>query len=50
MVPQDRQNNERLWARIETSVRKIALRYDDTYVVTGPFPDNQFSRQGMGGF
>jgi len=25
-----------LWARIETAVRNIALRDDDTYVVTGP--------------
>ncbi len=36
IVPQNRQNNERLWARIESAVRKLALQYDDTYVVTGP--------------
>lgn len=41
VVPQDRQNNERLWARIETAVRKLALRYDDTYVVTGPMFSGQ---------
>lgn len=36
VVPQNRQNNERLWARIESAVRKLVLQYDDTYVVTGP--------------
>jgi endonuclease G, mitochondrial len=36
VVPQNRENNERLWARIESAVRKLALKYDDTYVVTGP--------------
>jgi endonuclease G len=41
VVPQDRQNNQRLWARIETSVRRLATRYDDTYVVTGPMFSGQ---------
>ncbi|OLL31911.1 endonuclease [Burkholderia sp. SRS-W-2-2016] len=41
IVPQNRQNNQRLWARIETAVRKIALSYDDTYVVTGPMFSGQ---------
>ena len=41
MVPQNRENNQRLWARIETSVRYIALRNDDTYVVTGPMFSGQ---------
>jgi endonuclease G, mitochondrial len=36
VVPQNRINNERLWARIETAVRKIALKYGEAYVVTGP--------------
>lgn len=36
VVPQDRDNNEHLWARIESSVRKIANRYGEAYVVTGP--------------
>jgi endonuclease G len=36
VVPQDRVNNQRLWARIETAVRKIAQKYGDAYVVTGP--------------
>ena len=36
VVPQDRDNNEHLWARIESSVRKIAVRYGEAYVVTGP--------------
>ena len=41
VVPQNRENNQRLWARIETSVRYIALRNDDTYVVTGPMFSGQ---------
>ena len=36
IVPQNRENNQRLWSRLETAVRKIAVKYDDTYVVTGP--------------
>jgi endonuclease G, mitochondrial len=36
VVPQNRENNQRLWSRLETAVRKIAVKYDDTYVVTGP--------------
>ena len=36
VVPQNRENNQRLWSRIETAVRKLTTRYDDTYVVTGP--------------
>jgi endonuclease G len=36
VVPQNRENNERLWARIESAVRRLATKYDDTYVVTGP--------------
>jgi endonuclease G, mitochondrial len=36
IVPQNRENNERLWSRIESAVRKLALKYDDTFVVTGP--------------
>lgn len=36
VVPQNRDNNEHLWARIESSVRKIATRYGEAYVVTGP--------------
>jgi endonuclease G len=36
IVPQNRENNERLWSRVESAVRKLALKYDDTYVVTGP--------------
>jgi DNA/RNA endonuclease G, NUC1 len=41
VVPQNRENNQRLWARIETSVRKIAMSYNDTYVVTGPIFSGQ---------
>jgi endonuclease G, mitochondrial len=36
VVPQNRENNERLWARIESAVRRLATKYDDTFVVTGP--------------
>ena len=36
IVPQNRENNQRLWSRIETSVRKLTVKYDDVYVVTGP--------------
>ena len=36
VVPQNRDNNEHLWARIESSVRKIATRYAEAYVITGP--------------
>jgi len=36
VVPQNRQNNQRLWARLETAVRNIASRDGDVYVVTGP--------------
>jgi len=36
IVPQNRQNNQRLWARLETAVRQIASRDGDVYVVTGP--------------
>jgi endonuclease G len=41
VVLQNRQNNQRVWARIETSVRRIAFRYDDTYVVAGPMFNGQ---------
>ncbi|MCP3715620.1 DNA/RNA non-specific endonuclease [Paraburkholderia sp. CNPSo 3281] len=36
MVPQNRDNNQRLWAHIETAVRKLASKYGEAYVVTGP--------------
>ena len=36
VVPQNRQNNERLWARLESAVRRIASRDGEAYVVTGP--------------
>jgi len=36
VVPQDRNNNQHLWAHIESAVRKIAIRYGEAYVVTGP--------------
>jgi endonuclease G len=36
VVPQDRQNNQHLWAHIESAVRKLAVRYGEAYVVTGP--------------
>jgi endonuclease G len=36
MVPQDTDNNERLWEGIESAVRAMTTRYGETYVVTGP--------------
>jgi endonuclease G len=36
IVPQNRENNQRMWSRIETAVRKLSMKYDDIYVVTGP--------------
>lgn len=36
IVPQDRENNQHLWAHIESAVRKLAIRHGDAYVVTGP--------------
>lgn len=36
IVPQNRENNQRLWAHIETAVRKLASQYGEAYVVTGP--------------
>ncbi len=39
MVPQDKDNNEHLWAHIEESVRNLAARDADLYIVTGPIFD-----------
>ncbi len=36
VVPQNRENNQRLWSHIETAVRKLATQYGEAYVVTGP--------------
>ncbi|POR45726.1 endonuclease G [Paraburkholderia eburnea] len=36
VVPQNRENNQRLWAHIETAVRKLADQYGEAWVVTGP--------------
>ena len=36
LVPQNRENNQRLWSHIETAVRRLATRYGEAYVVTGP--------------
>jgi endonuclease G, mitochondrial len=36
MVPQNPVNNRKLWARIEQSVRHLALQSGEAYVVTGP--------------
>lgn len=36
MVPQDHDNNTKLWAAIETSVRELAKANGELYVVTGP--------------
>jgi endonuclease G len=39
MIPQDKDNNEHLWAHIEESVRNLAERDADLNVVTGPIFD-----------
>ncbi|PXW15495.1 DNA/RNA non-specific endonuclease [Paraburkholderia caballeronis] len=36
IVPQNRENNQRLWSRLETAVRRITSKDGDAYVVTGP--------------
>lgn len=36
MVPQDPENNERLWEGIESSTRKLTMERGALYVVTGP--------------
>ena len=36
IVPQDRDNNEGLWAGIEAAARRLAARDGELYVVTGP--------------
>ena len=36
IVPQNRENNERLWSRVETAVRRLASKYGEAWVVTGP--------------
>jgi endonuclease G len=43
MIPQNSQLNRNLWAHMESSVRGLAAKYDDVYVVTGPaFVGNAF--------
>jgi endonuclease G len=36
MIPQDPQNNRKLWAKIESDVRDLAVETGELYVVTGP--------------
>jgi endonuclease G len=36
MIPQDPDNNRKLWAGIESAVRDLAQREGEAYVVTGP--------------
>lgn len=45
MVPQDKDNNEHLWAHIEESVRNLAERDADLYIVTGPIFDGETVQQ-----
>src|SRR6185436_4682114 len=45
MVPQDADNNEGLWRHIEESVRNLAERDGDLYVVTGPIFDGDTVKQ-----
>ena len=39
MIPQNSDNNQRLWEAIEASVRNFAQREGDLYIVTGPIFD-----------
>jgi endonuclease G len=36
MIPQDPENNRKLWAKIESDVRDLAIETGELYVVTGP--------------
>jgi endonuclease G len=45
MVPQDGDNNSGLWRHIEESVRNLAERDGDLYVVTGPIFDGDTVKQ-----
>jgi endonuclease G len=45
MVPQDKDNNEHLWAHIEETVRNLATQDGDLYVVTGPIFDGDTVKQ-----
>ncbi len=45
MVPQDGDNNSGLWRHIEESVRNMAERDGDIYVVTGPIFDGDTVKQ-----
>ena len=49
MVPQDHDNNGYLWEGIEASVRSMASRSGEIYVVTGPLFDGGSIRQLRGG-
>ncbi|HEX7682680.1 MAG TPA: DNA/RNA non-specific endonuclease [Trinickia sp.] len=44
VVPQDRENNQHVWAHIESAVRKLATRYGDAYIATGPLFTGQSLR------
>jgi len=47
IVPQDHENNTRMWAGIEGVVRKMAKKEGDLYVVTGPaFLGNNLRKVG----
>lgn len=45
MVPQDGDNNSGLWRHIEETVRNMAERDGDIYVVTGPIFDGETVKQ-----
>lgn len=36
MIPQDPDNNRRLWAGVESAVRDLAVREGEVFVITGP--------------
>lgn len=49
MIPQDTDNNERLWEGIESAVRDLTVRTGDVYVVTGPIFDKGATLKRLNG-
>ncbi len=48
MIPQNPDNNRRIWCTIESTVRDLVMRDGDAYVVTGPlFVGSSFSAIGQ---
>ncbi|WJF91866.1 DNA/RNA non-specific endonuclease [Paraburkholderia bonniea] len=50
VVPQNHLHNQQLWSRLETAVRKLALKDGEVYVLTGPmFVGEQLQTIGANG-